>query len=56
MQLDVTENLVQFPNFMKNIIKILLQFGSFKINFMKIQLSFIKLRQISENSVHFLKF
>ena len=41
---------------MINFIKILLQFGSFKIHLMKIHLSFITLRKISENSVHFSQF
>ena len=36
--------------------KILLLFVSFRIDFMKIQLSFIILRKISENSVHFSQF
>ena len=48
--------LLQFRYFMINFIKIPLQFGSFKIHFMKIQLSFIILRKISENSVHFSQF
>ena len=41
---------------MINFIKILLQLGSFKIPFMKIQFSFIILRKVSENSVHFSQF
>ena len=47
---------LQFPNFMINYIKNLLQFGSFKIHSNKIQLSFMILRKISENSVHFSQF
>ena len=46
MQLKI---LLQFRNFMKNVIKILLQFGSYKKHFMKIQLSFIIIRKIAEN-------
>ena len=38
---------------MINFIKILLQIDRFVINIMKIELSFIILRKISENSVHF---
>ena len=53
MQLKI---LLQFHNFIINFIEILLQFDSFKINFMKIQLSFIILRKISDNSVHFAQF
>ena len=34
----------------------MLQFGSFKIHFMNIQLSFIILKKISENLVHFSEF
>ena len=41
---------------MINFIIILLQFGSFKIHLMKIQLSFIILRKLLENLVHFLQF
>ena len=41
---------------MINFFKILIQFGSFKIHLMKIQLSFMILRKISENSVHFSQF
>ena len=41
---------------MINLIKISLEFGSFKIKFMKIHLSFIILRKISENTVHFSQF
>ena len=41
---------------MINIIKILSTFGNFKMHFMKIHLSFIILRKISENSVHFSQF
>ena len=46
--------LLQFCNFMINFIKILLQFGDFG-HFMNFQLSFITLRKVSENSVHFSK-
>ena len=48
--------MLKFPNFMINFLKILLQFDSFKIHFMKIQSSFIILRKISENPVHFSQF
>ena len=51
--INVMNIILQFPNFMINVMKILLQFGSFMIHFIKIQLSFIILRKISENSVSF---
>ena len=41
---------------MMNFIKVLLQIGTFKIYFMKIQLSFLILRGMLENAVHFSKF
>ena len=41
---------------MINSMKIQLQFGSFKIHLMKIPLSFIILKKVSDNSVHFLQF
>ena len=48
--------MLQFRDFIINFIKILLQFGNFKIHFTEVQLSFIMLRKIPENSVHFSQF
>ena len=41
---------------MMDLIKILLLFSSFHINLLKIQLSFMILKKISENLVHFSQF
>ena len=41
---------------MIDFIKFLLQFSSFEVHSMKIQASFIILRKMSENSVHFSQF
>ena len=41
---------------MMNCKQILLQFGSFEIHFIKIELSFMILRKISKNLVHFSQF